>query len=106
MMEEIEKTRPGVIVTFETRAESNEKVDRKVRYNQIIEILRDSTRPMSAKEIAIEMKERGYSTISERNLSAPRLTELSQKGIVEPCGKGYCKYSDMKVTFYKLREGK
>ena len=63
---------PGEYTPFDTRAESNETVDRQVRYRQIIEILREG--PATAKETAVKMHEKGYT----------RLTELSERGVVEP----------------------
>ena len=59
---------------------------------------------MTAKEIAVRMNEKGYIPTTERNFTAPRLTEMSQLGIVEPIGKKICKYTKHKVTVYSLRE--
>lgn len=98
----MEERLPGEIITFTTRSISHDSVDKKIRYAQIIEILKD--REMTAKEIAVEMYNKGYSYSAERNISAPRLTELSQKGIVEPIGKKKCEYSGKSVAVYKLRE--
>ena len=100
----IEKARAGVITTYETRAESNAKVDRQRRYSQILEILKDFARPMSAKQIAVEMKNRGYSASDDRNVAAPRLNELSKTGYVQPYGKAKCEYTKTMVTFYELRK--
>ena len=96
--------RYGEIPTLETRYESNEKVDRQKRYSQIIEILQEG-KQMTAKEIAVEMYNRGYVPTNERNFSSPRLTELMQKGIVEQVGKHVCKYTGKKVAVFCLREG-
>ena len=96
---------PGEIVTFTTRAISNESVNKRLRYKQIIEILTGG-KEMTAKEIAVEMCNRGYIPTSERNFTAPRLTELSQKGIVEPVGKQKCTYTGKTVAVYALREEK
>ena len=98
----MKERRAGEITTFETRRESEEKVDKEKRYQQIVEILHDSNLPMTAKEIAVEMKRRGFTPVDERNMSAPRLTELSIKGIVEPVGKKRCQYSNKTVTMYSL----
>lgn len=92
----------GEIPTFETRNEANVKVDRQLRYSQIIEILQGG-KEMTAKEIAVVMYQKGYIPTSERNYTAPRLTELSYKGIVEPIGKQICSYTGKKVAVYKLR---
>lgn len=94
----------GEIPTYDTRSESNNTIDRKKRYKQIIEILSEG-KELTAKEIAVEMWNRGYIPTSERNFTAPRLTELSYKGIVEPCGKEKCKYTGKNVAVYKLISG-
>ena len=95
--------RKGQVPTLETRSETNETVDKQKRYRQIIEILKDG-KQMTAKEIAVEMYNRDYIPTSERNFTAPRLTELSQKGIVEPIGKIKCQYTGKTVAVYELRE--
>ena len=86
-------------ITLETRVESNETIDRQVRYNQILEILADEE--MTAKEIANEMWMRGYTPSNERNYVAPRLTELSISGIVEPTGKKKCMWTNKTVATYR-----
>ena len=105
----IEVRRAGEIPTFDTRAESNETVDREKRYKQIIGIMKEYEffKKLTAKEIAVIMHDRGFTPTAERNFAAPRLTELSKKGIVEPCGKTICRYTGKKVAVYRLtkREG-
>ena len=92
---------PGEYVPNETRAESNETVDRQKRYAQIIECL--SERPkQTAKELAAMMWIKGYIPNAERNFTAPRLTELSQMGKVEAIGKTKCKWSGKTVSVYDL----
>lgn len=86
----------------ETRAESNETVDRDKRYRQILEIL--ALKEMTAKEVAVEMCRRGFVPTSERNYSAPRLTELQAKGRVEAIGKKKCQYTGKTVAVYAIRE--
>lgn len=99
-----EEVRLGVIPTFETRRASYESVDKAKRYRQIIEIMQDVDKPLTAKEIAVEMKKRGYSSTDERNVSAPRITELLEKGILD-CSKTKvrCKYSGKMVSQFVLR---
>lgn len=99
----MQERRFGTIPTLETRSESNETIDKKKRYKQIIEVLKG--KQMTAKEIAVEMCNRGYIPTSERNFTAPRLTELSKNGIVEPCGKQRCSYTGKTVAVYRLLEG-
>ena len=98
----MENRLPGQNVTFETRKLSEIKVDKKKRYSQILEILAGG-KEMTAKEIAVEMWNRGYIPSSERNFTAPRLTEMSQKGIVEPVGKQLCQWTHKMVAVYKIR---
>lgn len=93
---------PGTNPLLETRREANESVDRKTKYLQIIEILTDAKEAMSAKEIAVEMYRRGYASTTERNLSAPRLNELSKKGILECVGSKVCEYTHKTVGVFEL----
>lgn len=95
--------RPGQSVTLECKAEANETVDKETRYKQILEVLEG--RKMTAKEIAVEMYKCGYIPTTERNYTAPRLTEMSQAGLVEPAGKTKCIYTHRTVTVYKVRRG-
>lgn len=101
----IEVRRAGEIPTFDTRTEANDRVDREKRYRQIIGIMK-MTYPLglTAKQIAVIMHDKGFTPTSERNFAAPRLTELSQKGFVEPYGKTTCRYTGKKVAVYRLRE--
>ncbi len=101
----MEKRQYGEYTTLETRAEANEKVDRKKRYAQILSIFKDNIGSVyTAKELAQIMYEKGQIPTNERNFTAPRLTELSREGILEPVGKKLCKWTGKKVTVYALRE--
>lgn len=101
---EIELRRYGTNPSLETRAEANETVDKKKRYKQIIEILKDNKDPMTAKEISVEMYKRGYTPTSERNFSSPRITEMLKKGIIDVIGKKKCRFTGKTVTVYKILE--
>ena len=89
------------MITFDTRAEAHEQVDKTRRYYEILQVL--DGKEMTAKEIAVEMHKQGYIPTDERNFTAPRLTELSIKGIVEPIGKKTCEYTGKTVSVYKIR---
>lgn len=90
------------MISDECRRESNETVNKNKRYLQIREILKDG-REMSAKEIAVEMHRRGYTDSSERNYSAPRLTELEMiHRLVKIVRKKRCQYTGKSVSVYKL----
>lgn len=99
-----EEIRPGVVPTFETRREALESVDKNKRYQQILEIMKKLDKPLTAKEIAVEMYKRGYAYTDERNIAAPRLTELLKKGVID-CSKTKvrCSYSGKMVSQFVLR---
>lgn len=95
--------RVGEHTTLDTRRESNENVDRKKRYREILECL--GKHKMTAKEVAVEMFERGYIPSTERNFTAPRLTEMCQNGQVEVVGKKKCQYTGKTVAVYEVING-
>lgn len=99
----MEERRYGEYTTLETRNEAHEQVDKSKRYKEILECL--GKEKLTAKEIAVEMFKKGYIPTTERNFTAPRLTELSQKGIVEPVGKKKCQYTGKTVAVYEVRHG-
>lgn len=90
----------GEQITFSTRGESLDKVDKEKRRREILSIL---VRPMTAKEIAVEMHKRGYTENDDRNNAAPRLTEMAQDGLVDTIGKTRCAYTGRTVTVYQRR---
>lgn len=98
----MELARAGQVITLDTRADAEASVDKNKRYKQILEILGD--KEMTAKEIAVEMYNKGYTPSTERNFSQPRLNELMNKRIVEPIGKKKCKYTGRTVAVYKKVE--
>lgn len=99
---DIELREPGEYTTYETRAAAHETVKKDIRYRQIIDILKKGD--YTAKEVAVMLWKSGKTLTAERNYSAPRLTELSQMGIVEPIGKKTCDYTRKKVAVYHLRD--
>ena len=92
----------GEMTTLETRTEAHEKVDKDLRYSQIIECLLDSRIGMTAKEIAVVMMQKGQIPTSERNFVSPRITEMMESGVIEPIGKTKCEYTGRTVTVFKL----
>lgn len=100
----MEKRRYGTNPMAENKHDSNKSVDKSLRYRQIKTILRTRKRGLTAKQIAVLMYKNGFIPTAERNFSAPRLTELCEKGIVEPIGKTLCEYTGKKVTVYALRK--
>ena len=99
----MEERRAGEYITLETRSEAHDKVDKQRRYAQILECLREYG-AMTAKECAVKMQKKGYIPTSERNYTAPRMTELGKAGIVEPIGKKVCAYTGRTVSVWALRK--
>ncbi len=101
----MERRRYGTNPLLESRAEGEEKVDKKIRYQQIIEILSEHTEGMTAKEIAVEMYKRHYTPTTERNFSAPRISEMLKFGLLDCIGKKKCKFTKVNVGVFTLRKG-
>lgn len=70
----------------------------KIRYIQILNRL---DKPATAKELAVELFELGFIPSTERNYTAPRLTELERMGYVKAIDKKKCKYTGKKVAVYE-----
>ena len=86
-------------ITTETRQMSfNDIQDKtKIRYIQILNRL---DKPKTAKELAVELFELGFIPSTERNYTAPRLTELEKMGFVKAVDKKKCKYTGKIVAVY------
>lgn len=91
------------MITMETRQLSFEDMQEKKqkRYEQILERL---DRPKTAKEIAVELYELGVIPSTERNFTAPRLTELAAVGKVRVIDKVRCKWTGKQVALYEKVE--
>ena len=74
------------MITHETRQMSFIDIQdkTKIRYIQILNRL---DKPKTAKELAVELFELGYIPSTERNYTAPRLTELEKMGYVKAIDK-------------------
>lgn len=95
--------RPGQDVTRDTRAEARETLNTGERKQAILRLLRESG-PMTAKELAFALKQRGIIPTDDRNTTQPRLTEMCKAGIVEPVGKTTCAWTHRTVALYGIRE--
>lgn len=87
--------------TIETRRESNEKIDKKAREEQVLEILSDG-QERTARQIAFEMQERGFINNAERNNASPRLSKLLEKRKVVIVGKEIDKITGKKVAVFRI----
>ena len=87
----------------ETRREANEKVDKKARENQVLEILSDK-QERTARQVAYEMMQRGFTNNAERNNASPRLTSLLEDRKVVVVGKEIDKITGKKVAVFKIAD--
>jgi predicted ArsR family transcriptional regulator len=89
-------------ITLNTRQLSFEDIQEKKKRRYEIIMDRLLTGPKTAKEIAVELYELGLTTTAERNQTAPRLTELSEMGLVEAVYKKKCDWTGKTVALYEL----
>lgn len=87
-------------ITYQTRQLSFEDIKEKTktRYMQILERL---DKPKTAKEIAVELFDLELIPGTERNFTAPRLTELEKMGYVKVINKKKCQYTGKIVAIYE-----
>ena len=87
-------------ITTETRQMSfNDIQDKtKIRYIQILNRLDE---PKTAKELAVELFELEFIPSTERNYTAPRLTELESLGFVTADKTKKCNITNKEVAVYR-----
>lgn len=87
-------------ITYQTRQMSfNDIQDKtKIRYIQILNRL---DKPKTAKELAVELFELGFIPSTERNYTAPRLTELEKMGFVKATEKRNVNIQAKQLQFMK-----
>lgn len=90
-------------ITAQTRQMSFADIQDKTK-KRYIQILNRLDKPKTAKELAVELYELGFIPSTERNYTAPRLTELEQIGLVEAISKKKCDYTGKMVAVYKLTQ--
>ena len=90
------------MITLQTRQLSFEdiKPKRKIRYRQILDRLMTGTK--TAKEVAVELFDLELIPSTERNYTAPRLTELEKMGLVKVIDKRKCEYTGKTVAVYEI----
>lgn len=86
---------------LETKIDSYNRIDAKQRQEQVLEVLGDEM--LTAKEIAVKMYEKGYTTNDDRNNASPRLNELLNLDLVEIYGKKTCEYTGKTVAVYRKK---
>lgn len=90
-------------ITYQTRQMSLDDIQdkAKIRYIQILNRL---DKPKTAKELAVELFDLGFTNTTERNTCAPRLTELEKMGYVKAIDKKKCEYTGKTVAVYERTE--
>ncbi len=91
-------------ITSECRKEAYEQVDKKKRWNQILEdMCEHKDTYMTAKQISDNLFKKHLIPTNERNFVAPRLTELKRMGKVETGTKKVrCEWTGKMVTPYRI----
>ena len=87
-------------ITKQTRRESNGLVNRDKKREMILEQL--SYGPATAREIAEVLYRKKRVLTPARDETAPRLTEMTQEGIVEVCGKKKDSRTGRKAAVYRI----
>lgn len=100
----MENRQYGTNPMAECRRDSHETIDKNKRYRQIRAILKRHKKGLTAKEVAVYMFRKGLTDSEDRNYASPRITELVEKGEIEPIGKTTCKWTGKTVTVFALRE--
>ena len=90
-------------ITYQTRQMSLDDIQdkTKIRYIQILNRL---DKPKTAKELAVELFDLGFIPSTERNYTAPRLTELEKMGYVKVTDKVKCEYKGKTVAMYEITQ--
>ena len=92
-------------ITKETRRKSYNEVllTLNERQKTVLKVLKTGGE-MTAQEIAAELHRLGITPTAERNFSAPRLTELSDMGLVKAVGKKKCEKTGKTVSVWAVVE--
>lgn len=88
------------MITQMTRQMSFDDIQDKVKI-RYIQILNRLDEPKTAKELAVELYDLGFIPSTERNYTAPRLTELSRMEMVKVIDKKKCEYTGKTVAVYE-----
>ena len=89
------------MITKQTRQESYEKINKRAREQQVLEILSDGIE-RTAREVAFEMCERGFTNNYERNNASPRLTDLLEDRKVMVVGRKLDSLTGKKVAVFRI----
>lgn len=94
-----------MVITAETRRESNHQTDRKSMEGHVIRVLQSCELPVTAREIAVQLFHERIIPYPERSTIQPRVTELMQEGKIRVTGKVYDNVTKRTVAAYELVRG-
>lgn len=90
-------------ITSDTRFDSMKKIDKTRMYGMIIAALKTaSDEGLTARECSTVLYNQGKIYDSGRQATAPRLTELEDKGVVQIIGKRLDNITNRNVAVYAL----
>lgn len=90
-------------ITSDTRFDSMKKIDKTRMYGMIIAALKTaSDEGLTARECSTVLYNQGKIYDSSRQATAPRLTELEDKGVVQIIGKRLDNITNRNVAVYAL----
>lgn len=89
-------------ITSETRREAHENImpEKAERRLTVLNVLRAGG-PQTAEEIADTLYRQGKIPYSSRTFTAPRLTELKERGMVETVGKRESAVSGRQIAIWR-----
>lgn len=91
-------------ITLPIKTESNNRVNKNNWYEEILTLLKNNPIPMSCKDMAVMLYQKGVASSPTRQEVAPRVTELTDMGILKIYGEKICPYSNHKVSTYVLND--
>ncbi len=90
-------------ITSDTRFDSMKKIDKTRMYGMIIAVLKTaSDEGLTTRECSTVLYNQGKIYDSGRQATAPRLTELEDKGVVQIIGKRLDNITNRNVAVYAL----
>ena len=90
-------------ISTDTRFESMRRINKNKMYSLIISALKSANKDgLTARECALQLYNEGKIFDYNRQMTAPRLTELVDKGVVELIGKRFDDLTGRMVGVYAL----
>lgn len=90
-------------IATDTRFDSMRRIDKTRMYGLIIAVLKSASEEgLTARECSTILYNQGKIYDSSRQATAPRLTELEDKGVVKVVGKKFDNVTNRNVAVYAL----